>query len=83
MNEGKNLSRGLHYTHIVLPSTSPNDQGLLLTIRSATGIETIQYKKSAKFVKLRNENGHYLKHHVSNQVLLGRKMILRSVDKTE
>lgn len=45
MNEGKHLSRGLHYTHIVLPGTSPNYQGLLLTINSATEIENLQYKK--------------------------------------
>lgn len=51
MNEGKHLSRGLHCTHIVLPGTSPNDQGLLLTISSATGIENLQYKKVQNLLK--------------------------------
>lgn len=83
MNEGKHLSRGLHYTHIVLPRTSPNDQGLLLTISSVTRIESLQYKKVQNLLNSVKENGCDLEHLNSNQVFLGRNMILNSVNKTE
>lgn len=66
MNEGKYL---LHYIHIVLPRTSPNNQGLLLTINSVIGIETLQYNKGQNFKNSVKENGYDLENLVTNQVL--------------
>lgn len=66
MNEGKHLSRGLHCSHTVLLRTSPNNQGLLLTISSVTGIVTLQYKKVQNLLNSVKENGCDLEHLISN-----------------
>ena len=81
MNEGKHLSRGLHYTHLVPSKTVFKTIKLCYLFSSVTGIETLQY--SVKFVKYFEENGYDLKHLVNNQVLLSRNIILKSGNKAE
>lgn len=81
MKESISLEAYITLTSWVLPRTSPNEQGLLLTISSVTAIETLQH--SPKFLNSVKENGYDLEHLVSHQVLLGRNVILKSVNKTE
>lgn len=77
MNEGKHLSRGLLYIHLVLPKTVFKMIKLCYLLSSVTGIETLQYRE--KLLNSSEENGCDLKHLVSNQVLfLSRNIILKS-----
>lgn len=82
MNEGKHLSRGLCYTHLVLPKTVLKMIKLCYLLSSVTEIETL--KNSEKLVDTFEENAGYdLKYLVSNQVLLSRNIILKSGNKAE
>lgn len=81
MNEGKHLSRGLRYTHLVLPKTVLKMIKLCNLLSSDTEIETL--KNSEKLLNTFEENGYDLKYLVSNQVLLSRDIILKSGNKAE
>lgn len=81
MNEGKHLSRGLCYTHLVLPRTVLKMIKLCYLLSSVTEIETL--KNSEKLLNTFEENGYDLKYLVSNQVLLSRNIILKSGNKAE
>lgn len=81
MNEGKNLSRGLHYTYLVLSKTIQNDQALLLI---KLGYWDWDFKVYWKFVKqLKKINGYDLKHLVSDQVFFSKNIIFKSGNKAE
>lgn len=81
MNEGKHLSRGLCYTHLVLPRTVLKMIKLCYLLSSVTEIETL--KNSEKLLNTFEENGYDLKYLVSNQALLSRNIILKSGNKAE